>query len=345
MPMKQASVIIPVYNVQKYIATAVQSVLDQTYENFELLIVDDGSPDRSVEICEQFTDPRIRIIRQKNRGLAGARNTGIRHAQGQYLAFLDGDDFWEPEMLAQNIAHLQSSPEVGVSFNRSAFVDEQGKSLGTYTMPQLQDIDVVCLLRGSPISNGSAVVIRRQVFEEIRFQDNLYGTVEDFYFDENFRRAEDIECWIRIVIQTPWKIAGIPEALTLYRVNSGGLSANFFKQLEACEQVIEKTRSYAPEQIAAWENMARAYQMRYLARSAVRFKDGAVAVQLMHGALLTYWHILLEEPRRTVLTWIAAYLLCLLPQSIYYQVENLGAKMTGVLQRNRILQEQSGQLS
>ncbi|HEY9298747.1 MAG TPA: glycosyltransferase family 2 protein, partial [Phormidium sp.] len=119
--MKQASVIIPVYNVQKYIAAAVQSVLDQTYENFELLIVDDGSPDCSVEVCQQFTDPRIKIIRQKNRGLAGARNTGIRHAQGEYLAFLDGDDFWEPEMLAKNIAHLESSPEVGVSFNRSAF--------------------------------------------------------------------------------------------------------------------------------------------------------------------------------------------------------------------------------
>ena len=86
--MNKVSVILPVYRVEKYIGAAVESVLTQTYKDFELIIVDDGSPDRSVEICQQFTDPRITIIRQQNRGLAGATNTGIRHAQAEYFAFL-----------------------------------------------------------------------------------------------------------------------------------------------------------------------------------------------------------------------------------------------------------------
>lgn len=340
--MKKVSVIIPTYKVEKYIGAAVQSVLNQTYDNLELLIVDDGTPDRSVEICQQFTDARIKIIRQQNRGLAGARNTGIRHAQGEYLAFLDGDDLWLPEMLEKNVAHLEKSPNVGVSFNRSGFIDEAGNNLGTYTMPQLTNIDVPCLLRGSPIGNGSAAVFRREVFEAIRFEDNLYGTVENFYFDDRFRQSEDIECWLRIVITTPWKIEGIPDVLTLYRVNSGGLSANVLKQLESWERVLEKTRSYAPEQVAKWGNYGKAYQLRYLARNAVRMKAGAMAVKLINRALATDWRILLEQPRRTMRICSGAYLLRFLPQPLYQQIEALGAKIVGVLQRRRILQEQSG---
>ncbi|NEO65733.1 MAG: glycosyltransferase family 2 protein, partial [Moorea sp. SIO4G2] len=85
--MKTVSIIIPVYGVEKYIASAVQSVINQTYQNFELLIIDDESPDKSVNICRKLSDNRINIIHQTNRGLAGARNTGIRHAKGDYLAF------------------------------------------------------------------------------------------------------------------------------------------------------------------------------------------------------------------------------------------------------------------
>jgi glycosyltransferase involved in cell wall biosynthesis len=112
MEARKVSVILPVYGVEKYIAEAVRSVLAQTFSDFELLIIDDGSPDRSVEICRQFTDSRIRIIQQQNRGLSGARNTGIRYAKGEYLAFLDGDDLWAPEKLEKQVAHLDNSPKV-----------------------------------------------------------------------------------------------------------------------------------------------------------------------------------------------------------------------------------------
>jgi len=342
--VKQISVIIPVYGVEKYIATTVRSVLEQTYNNLELLIIDDQSPDRSIEICQQFTDPRIKIIHQENRGLAGARNTGIRHARGEYLAFLDGDDVWLPEKLEKHVEHLENSPAVGVSFSRSACINEAGNFLGTYLMSKLKEITPPCLLRDNPIGNGSAAVIRREVFEAIKFQDNLYGKVEDFYFDENFRQAEDIDCWLRIAIQTNWQFEGIPEALTLYRVNLGGLSANLLKQLEYLERVIEKTRSYAPELIAQWEGPAKAYHLRYLARSAVRRQAGSMAVKLINLALAAHWRIISEEPRRTLLTLAAAYLLWLLPQPFYYQLEAVAAKITGATQKRRILQDQFRQM-
>jgi len=338
--VKKISVIIPVYGVDKYIANTVRSVLEQTYKNFELLIIDDQSPDLSIKICQQFTDPRIKIIHQENRGLAGARNTGIRHAKGDYLAFLDGDDLWLPEKLEKHFEHLESSPKIGVSFSRSACINEAGDFLGTYLMSKLHEITPLSLLCDNPIGNGSAAVIRREVFEAIKFEDNLYGKVEDFYFDENFRQAEDIDCWLRIAIQTNWQIEGIPEPLTLYRVNSGGLSANLFKQLEYLERVIEKTRSYAPEVIAQCEGQAKAYQLRYLARSAIRRQAGGMAVKLIHRALAAHWRIVFEEPRRTLLTLAAAYLLWVLPQPFYYQLESVAAKITGATQRRRILQDQ-----
>lgn len=335
--MKKISVIIPVYGAEKYVDATVRSLLAQTYENFEALIIDDGSPDGSIEICQQFKDPRIKIIRQENRGLAGARNTGIRHAQGDYIAFLDADDLWLPEKLAKHIEHLENSSNVGVSFSSSELIDESGSSLGTYLMPQLKEITVPDLFRHNPVGNGSAAVVRREVFEEIKFQDELYGAVEYFYFDDRFRRNEDIEFWLRVAIQTDWKLEGIPDYLTLYRVNSGGLSANFFKQLESWEQVLEKTRSYAPELVAEWGSLSRAYQLRYLARNALRLHASSEAVQLIHQALAADWRILLKDPRRTLLILAVAHTIRLLPKPLYSYIEALASKWIGGFQRQRVL--------
>lgn len=250
---KLVSIIIPVYKAEKYVAETIKSALKQTYKNIEILIIDDGSPDRSIDICRQFTDLRIKIISQPNRGLPGARNTGIRHARGEYLTFLDADDLWLPEKIEKHVEHLNNSPDIGISFSRSEFIDKAGKSLGIYQIPKLKNITPALVLCRNPISNGSAAVIRQKVFEKIEFQDNLYGAVEDFYFDEQLNHsnsdATDVECWLRIAIQTNWQIEGIPEALTLYRVNSGGLSANALQQLSSLEAVIEKTSSYSPKLI------------------------------------------------------------------------------------------------
>lgn len=330
--MKKVSVIIPVYKAEQYIADTVRSVLNQTYQNFELLIVDDGSPDRSIEICQQFDDPRIKIIRQNNQGVSAARNNGIRQAQGEYIAFLDADDIWLPEKLEKHVNHLESSPQVGVSFSRSAFIDTQGKPLGIYQISKLREINGLDLLCRTPIGNGSVPVIRREVF-----------TVERCYFDEDrqLHPSEDVECWLRIAVQTNWQIEGIPEAVTLYRVNPQGSSAQLLKKLKSWEKLLEKAHSYAPEQISKWEKPAMAYQLRHLARRAVTLRDGKTAREFIHRALTTHSYILVEEPRRTFLTLAAAYSLLLFPQKFYSQIETFAISITGANQKRRILQEQS----
>ncbi|AGY60245.1 glycosyltransferase family 2 protein [Gloeobacter kilaueensis] len=332
--MPKVSVIVPVYNVEPYVAAALHSVLDQTYRDFEVIVVDDASPDRSVEICRSFRDPRLRIVQQANRGLAGARNTGIRHARGEYLAFLDSDDLWAATKLQKHVAHLDSHPEVGLSFSRSAFIDGAGQPLNYYQMPRLSGIDAAHLLCRNPVGNGSAPVIRRQTLADIAYPGEREG--EPCYFDEQFRQSEDIECWVRIALQTGWQIEGIPEALTFYRVNAGGLSAVLLKQLASWERMIEKTRSYAPELIAAAGNLARAYQLRYLARRAVQLRDGAMAVSLMRRAIATDKRILIEEPRRTLLTALAALVLLAVPADLFNRLEAFGMRRVA-RQQERII--------
>ncbi|MBD2666007.1 glucosyltransferase [Richelia sinica FACHB-800] len=338
--MPKISVVIPVYNSEKSVAETLASVIAQTYRDLEIIIVDDGSTDKSIEICQRFKDERIKIVHQQNRGLAGARNTGIRHAQGEFIAFVDSDDLWLPEKLEKHLHHLQHSPQVGLSFSRSRFIDEQGTPLGIYQMPKLINITPGYLFCRNPISNGSSVVIRREVLDAIKFEANLYGEIEDFYFDDRFRQSEDIECWLRIALTTNWQIEGIPEALTLYRLNRSGLSANIFKQYESWEQVLIKTQAYQPEFIEKWGDKARAYQLRYLSRRATRERANAIAVDLINQSLRLHWQMLLEEPRRTFISIIAAYLLWLLPKSTYQWLEKVIMQITGSNQQKRIQKEQ-----
>ncbi|MEL6458329.1 MAG: glycosyltransferase family 2 protein [Cyanobacteria bacterium J06621_15] len=333
---KKVSVIIPLYNADKYIERTLKSVLNQTYQNIEVIIVDDESPDDSVQICQKFTDPRVRIIHQENRGLAGSRNTGIRHASGEYLAFMDADDIWLPEKLEKHIAHLESNSEVGISFSRSAFIDENDKPLGIYQITKLKDITPLDILCRSPIGNGSAAVFKKAVFEDIKFQDNLYGYVEDYYFDDKFKLSEDIECWVRIAIKTDWKFAGLAQPLTLYRVHSQGLSTNLKVMLDTREDLFNKAYGYAPEQMARWLKPARAYHQRYVARRAITINKGGVALRLMCRSIINYWRIIIEDFQRTFETIAAASLLCVVPKPLYNKVKSLALKIIGKLQQKSI---------
>ncbi|MCU0567593.1 MAG: glycosyltransferase family 2 protein [Oculatellaceae cyanobacterium Prado106] len=334
---KLVSVIIPVYGAERYIADTLRSLLNQTYRHFEALIIDDGCRDRSIEICQQFTDSRIRIIHQENRGLAGARNCGIRHAQGDYIAFLDADDLWLPDKLAQHVQHLEQHPQVGVSFSYSQFIDEAGNPNGIYQIPsRITQITPAYALCRNPVGNGSAAVIRRAVLDEICFTDDRWGVPEKCYFDEAFQRAEDLECWTRIATHTAWETAGIPEALTLYRVSTGGLSASARLQYEAIERVIDKCCNSAPLVLGAYRNLARAYYMRYTARRAVTLRDADLAMEMMNLALLTDWRILIHEPRRTLMTIAAVYCLALIPPSLYQSLEQFALQATGKSQRGRL---------
>ncbi len=309
------SVVMPVYNVEKFVSAAIESVLAQTVEDFELIIVDDGGTDKSIEICASYDDPRIRIVAQSNRGLAGARNTGILEARSEYIAFLDSDDSWHPEKLALHKIHLDNNPQVGVSYSGSRFMDNDGTPLRQMQRPKLARVSAKDIILRNPVGNGSTPVIRKTALRQIAFF-NRDEPDRICFFDETFRQSEDIELWIRMALTNGFKFEGIDGLLTNYRIGSGGLSSNIAAQYESWNRVIAKTKQNAPEFVEQIENEARAYQLRYLARRAVQMGDGAFALSLLKDSVNKSSSPLLKEPIKSVLTFLAATTARYLPSNM-----------------------------
>ena len=307
MTNPRVSIIMPVYNVEAYVAEAVASVLAQSYGDFELLIIDDGGTDRSIEICSKFVDPRIRIISQPNRGLAGARNTGILHARGEYIALLDSDDRWRPEKLMLHVIHLDSAPDVGVSYCGSQFIDGSGTVLRQAQRPKLRDVTAADILCRNPVGNGSAAVIRPSVLELVAFP-HPQDADRICHFDESFRQSEDIELWVRLALSANCKFDGIEGLLTEYRIIAGGLSANVVRQYETWTRMLAKAENIDPAFVTKHGPRARAYQLRYLSRRSIQLGDGSFGFSLFMESMATSTKPLIEEPLKTAATFVAATL-------------------------------------
>lgn len=209
--MPQVSVIIPAYNAESFIAGTVQSVLGQTFQDFEIIVVDDGSKDGTLAALEPFGNV-IRVHRQPNGGVARARNTGVSLAQGSWVAFLDADDLWLPTKLERQLAASSTAPLVYTDrLNIGARGDlPELQSLAT----PLYDGDLfVRLLREGNFITNTSVMMRRELFLQLGgFYTGLNGT-------------EDWDMWIRVAEHHP--IALVPEPLVKYRFHEGSISRNY----------------------------------------------------------------------------------------------------------------------
>ncbi len=307
------SVVMPVYNMERFVGQSIRSVLAQTYTDFELIIIDDGGSDRSVEICQSFNDPRIRIVHQANRGLAAARNTGTAKARGRFVAFLDGDDAWLPEKLERHVAHLMANPMIGVSYCASDLIDENGVYMGVRQTPLMGRVSARNVFYGQTVQNGSVPVFRMQALEDAALRPA--GSSRVWYFDETLRRSEDVECWARIALKTRWGFEGLPDALTLHRTTRGGLPADIIRQLESWEFVYDKIKAYAPKFIARYGAEARARELRYLAHRGFQTGDRGIAIALIMEALRIWPKLIIREPVKTITTFAACALMQLVPDA------------------------------
>jgi glycosyltransferase involved in cell wall biosynthesis len=197
------SVIIPVHNRPEKVAHAINAVLAQTYQDFELIVVDDGSTDQTFATLQQIRvrHPHIKLLQQKNRGVAAARNAGVKISKGEWLAFLDSDDSWEPSKLQAQIDFLKKHPKFQVVQTRERWI-RNGERVNPHQKHQMQSGHIfepsleLCLI--SP----SAVLIAKNLFED------LGG------FDESFPACEDYELWLRLTAQHP--VGLIDEAFTIH---------------------------------------------------------------------------------------------------------------------------------
>jgi len=305
MPM--ATIVVPAFNVAATLPETLAALQAQTLRDIEIVVIDDESTDSTPQIAAAFAarDSRIRVIRQANRGLAGARNSGIAVARAPYIGFCDADDLWEPGKIAAHVAHLDRAPTVGLSYSGSRLIDDAGRDIGIKQAPRLTGVTAAHVFRRNPVGNGSAAVMRRDTARAIAWRP-AGETERDWVFDETFRQSEDIECWLRLMLTTDWDLEGLPGALVSYRVNGAGLSAATDKQLASWERMVTKLTPVAPDFFAAHAPGARAYQLRYLARRAISSRDGGRASTLVGTALRQSPRPLWEEPIKTGTTLAAA---------------------------------------
>lgn len=207
----QVSIIIPSYNHARYIGDAIQSVLKQKYRDFEIIVVDDGSTDRTRQVVEQFGDA-VRYIWQENRGLSAARNTGIRAARGELIGLLDADDIYLDQYLSTLVPVLQSNPDASAVYCGFQFVDEKKQLLpqvGKRVVPPEQFYS--SLIEGNFII-AQCMLVRRSTYEQVG------------QFDENLRACEDWDMWLRIAREH--QVLGVPQVLTWYRLLPGSMSSD-----------------------------------------------------------------------------------------------------------------------
>lgn len=212
---KLVSIIIPCYNAEKYIAETIQSVINQTYKNWELIIVNDGSTDHSLNIIKEFAanDNRISLIDKPNSGVSDSRNKGLEKAKGEYIAFLDADDVWNSQYLEKQIANLQSN-RFNISYTACQLINQNGEKLQKHLRgennPQLNDF---LLQKGNYITSPSGIVYKRECFNKVNG------------FDSNLSNNADQDILIQMLAKGN-TIGYIDECLWNYRIHDNNMSKN-----------------------------------------------------------------------------------------------------------------------
>ena len=295
------TVVTPAYNIAKYIGEAVDSVLRQTFHDFEYLVVDDGSVDDTIDVIKAHVrdDPRFRLLEVEHGGVSAARNAGIREAKGEYIAFLDGDDRWHPKFLERQLGLIQSlPPDVGAVFCRSRMVLENG----TLVFFQWQragryDFDDF-LVSGNPARSGSSLLIRKSCFTDVGG------------FDEKVHYGEDLDMWLRIAENSKTPILwGSKYFLMDLRLRPGSatrdradIEAALYEMYES--QTAKLCRlpaglAYVRPALVAFKYGENDDLAEYWAGRARSVGSGQLA-RTLPGIRLLFWDILPRPARRTV---------------------------------------------
>jgi glycosyltransferase involved in cell wall biosynthesis len=250
--MVAISVIVPAYNAEKTILETIQSIQKQTFSNFELIVINDGSNDKTVELINTIVDPRLKIFSYENGGLPVARNRGIAHANGEFITFIDADDLWTPDKLELQIAALQQHQEAGVAYSWTAFINDQGQLLYAQE-PLFFDGDVYPqLLVNNFISSGSNILVRRQFIESAGDFDPLLKSAEDWDYN------------IRLASLCPFTV--VPKYQILYRKSQNSMTAKINIMEKAIFTVIERAFQAAPAELQFLKNQSMANYFRFIAK-------------------------------------------------------------------------------
>jgi glycosyltransferase involved in cell wall biosynthesis len=233
------SVIIPCFKQAHFLGEAIESVLGQTHQEYEIIVVDDGSPDNTAQVAARY--PRVRLISQRNQGLAAARNSGISESEGKYLVFLDADDRLRPKALQAGAECMAKHPESAFVYVGYIYIRQDGEPLSAPHKPYDGDELYYGLLDRNRIEMGAAVMYRREIF------DSVGG------FNTSLRAAEDYDLYLRIARSYPCHHHD--EVVAEYRKYGASMTKDYGVMLEMTIRVLRSQRKH----VAGDERYQRAY--------------------------------------------------------------------------------------
>ncbi|MGB3758311.1 MAG: glycosyltransferase [Rivularia sp. (in: cyanobacteria)] len=272
------SVIIPAYNAEKTIKQTIESVLNQTFTNFELIIINASSTDSTLAIISQIKDERIKVFDYPQANVAVNRNRGFKQATGDYITFLDADDLWTSDKLASQYTALESNPQSGVAYSWTNCIDKNNKFLRKAACVNWNGDVYSKFLLDDFIGNGSNVMIRRELLIEVGG------------FDELLTNAQDTDMWLKLSAITDFIC--IPKAQILYRIQQQSMSSNVLGLEKSNLEVIN--RAFAREKAKLLQHLkpiAIGNLYKYLCYKVLTTPPGklqsTVAVRFLFTAIKT----------------------------------------------------------
>lgn len=275
--MPTISVIVPAYNAEKTIGETIESVLAQTYADFELIIVNDGSQDATLAVVNQFTDGRIQTFTYENAGPQQSRNRGIEQARGQYLAFLDADDLWTPDKLKLQLRALETRPSASVAYSWGDEIDQHNKITRHGQRCTFEGEVFGPLLQNNFLASGSNPLVRAEAVRAVGG------------FDPAIVAGQDWDMWLTLA--THYAFVVVPRVQVLYRkvTNSRSWSSNLRRQEQGLMQVMGKHLGDRRD-LARAKTTYLAFCYRYLLfecfeKCPPNFSNGVLAVRFFFKAV------------------------------------------------------------
>lgn len=269
------SVIIPAYNAAKTIRETIMSVLNQSFSNLELIVINDGSQDSTLDIVSSIQDSRLQLFSYKNGGVCMARNRGIERACGEFISFLDADDIWTPDKLEAQLTALQKNPQAAVAYSWVDYIDEYGNFFHQGNYITINGSAYEKMLVQNILENGSNPLIRREALTKVGV------------FDSSLTLAEDWDMWLRLA--ELYDFVTVPSVQILYRTSSRSASTNIVKMEKSCLKFIEKSFKNAPPSLQYLKKNTLSTLYHYLTfkslESPLSRQNGIIATKCFWNAI------------------------------------------------------------
>jgi len=296
------SVVVPAYNCRKYIRATALSALNQTLRDLELIIVNDGSTDDTLQVisvlADELRDPRLIIIDGPNRGVSSARNTGIERARGRYIGLLDNDDLWHPEKAERQIAAMEADSTIGMTFSYSECIDEQEKPFWML-VPKKSEPTCRDSIRDCQLGNGSNPILRRECFERAGM------------FDVELSECADYEMWCRVAYLSGLRTVLVPRPLTIYRIHPDSMSFNL-SFTEDADRTMLKLRALMPD--IPWYVFREGHAEHYVIQARrFAYRNPPLARRYFRSALWICPWLFFYDPRSS----LSVFASLLLPKAVW----------------------------